>query len=349
MLDVLLGAQPECWTLGEFQLLDIGAGRQMECGCHAQLSQCDFWGPILHRIRRTITFPIGYYRSGRHPNGRVVRWHLLPSILLGRPLRAEWPLAHTYAASNLAALEEVRYAAEQHQEKVRWFVDASKDPYRLHWLQASGYFDIKVIHLIRRPEGFVWNMMRSANTRGIGGVIKYTSRWIVDNFISSLLLKRAFSPEHVKVVHYEDLARDPEAVVGGLCSWLAVPFDAARAYGTRFETNHGIAGNRPRWDELEVRFEETWRLSLSKFHKILISLLTAPFVAFRQKREPVEATSAGAVKATGRAPPRWTAGRSSPSGLPLQIGTSPLPRPTTRYGRTLRVVERGRGLVPRKT
>ena len=162
LLDVLLGAQPECWTLGEFQFLDIGVGRQIPCGCQSPLGQCDFWGPILERVRRSMSFPIGYFRSGRHPNGKVVRWSLLPSILTGGPLPTQKSVAEAYATSNLRALEEAKEAAEDHQEAVTWLIDASKDPYRLLWLQASGHFDIRVIHLVRRPEGFVANMMRSA-------------------------------------------------------------------------------------------------------------------------------------------------------------------------------------------
>lgn len=286
LLDVLLGAQPECWTLGEFHLLDIGVGRQMPCGCHRQFGHCDFWGPIVDRVRRTLRFPLGYFRSGRFPNGKVVRWPLLPSILTGRPLPVHRPAAEAYAISNLAALDEARYAAEQHQEKVTWLIDASKDPYRLLWLQASGHFDIRVIHLIRRPEGFVANMMRSANASGTAAVVKYAGRWLVDNLIGLALIWRMFWPEAVKSVHYEDLANDPNAVIRDLCDWLDVPFEADRTEGTRYEVNHGIGGNRPRWDAMTVNFDEAWRVTMPSTHQKLISLLTAPLAFLRHRQEP---------------------------------------------------------------
>lgn len=285
LLDVLLGAQPECWTLGEFHLLDIGVGRQMPCGCHQQLGQCGFWGPIVERVRRTIRFPLGYFRSGRFPSGKVVRWSLLPSILTGRPLPAQRPAAEAYALTNLAALDEARFAALQQQEKVTWLVDASKDPYRLLWLQASGHFDLRVIHLIRRPEGFVANMMRSANASGMTAVVKYVGRWLVDNLIGRALIWRMFWPEAVKTVHYEDLATDPSAVIGDLCHWLEVPFETDRTEGTRYDVNHGIGGNRPRWDDMAVNFEEAWRLTMPSAHQRLISLLTAPLAFLKHRRD----------------------------------------------------------------
>ncbi|MGI9494021.1 MAG: sulfotransferase [Geminicoccaceae bacterium] len=283
LLDVLLGAQPECWTLGEFQLLDIGVGRQMQCGCHHQLSQCDFWGPVVTRVRRILRFPLGYFRSGRYPCGKVVRWGFLPSIALGQPLPAHRLAAEAYAISNLAAMDEAKHAAEQHQDKVTWLVDASKDPYRLLWLQTSGYFDIRVIHLIRRPEGFVSNMMRSANASGTVAVIKYAGRWVVDNVIGWAVLWRMFWPEAVKTVHYEALATNPEGVIGDICSWLDVPFEADRTQGTRHQVNHGIAGNRRRWESLPVNFQETWRITMPSFHQKLIAVFTTPLWPFRHR------------------------------------------------------------------
>ncbi len=280
LLDVLLGAQPECWTLGEFQLLDIGVGRQMPCGCGSPLGQCSFWEPILERVRRSIRFPIGYFRSGRHPSGKVVRWPFLPSIVAGGPLPTQQPAAEAYAVSNLVALEETRDAIEEGGEEVTWLVDASKDPYRLLWLQASGHFDIRVIHLVRRPEGFVANMMRSADVQGPGPTIRYAARWLVDNLIGLALLWRMFWPEAVKRVRYEDLAADPEAVLGGICRWLDVPFEPGRAHDTGAEVNHGVAGNRPRWEAVEVTFEETWRTTMPPAQQRLISFLTAPLTHF---------------------------------------------------------------------
>ncbi len=276
LLDVLLGAQPECWTVGEFQLLDIGVGRHAPCGCHAPLGQCEFWGPILERVRRSIRFPLGHFRSGKHPNGKVVRWSLLPSILTGGPLPTQQAVAEAYAVSNLTALEEAKEAAEDHQDEVAWLIDASKDPYRLLWLQASGHFDIRVIHLVRRPEGFVANMMRSAGRDGTSQVVKYAGRWLIDNLIGVALLWRMFWPDAVKRVCYEDLASDPERTLGEICAWLDVSFDPDRTAETRYAINHGVAGNRPRWEALPVTFEENWRTTMPPQHQRLISLITAP-------------------------------------------------------------------------
>jgi hypothetical protein len=305
LLDVLLGAQPECWTVGEFQLLDIGVGRQLPCGCNRPLGQCDFWSPILERVRRSMRFPIGYFRSGRHPNGKVVRWPLLPSILTGGPLPMQRALAEAYAASNLRALEEAKEAAEAHRDRVAWLIDASKDPYRLLWLQASGHFDIRVIHLVRRPEGFVANMMRTAGAQGTGAVIRYAGRWLVDNLIGVALLWRMFWPEAVRRVRYEDLATDPEGTLGRICAWLEVPFDPERVHTTRFDVNHGVAGNRPRWEAMPVIFQETWRATMPPAHIRLIGLVTAPLQRLwrRSDGQAGDLASGGDRKRLQSAPP----------------------------------------------
>ncbi len=311
LLDVLLGAQPECWTLGEFQLLDIGVGRQMPCGCHQQLSQCEFWRPVVNRVRQTLRFPLGYFRSGRHPCGKVLRWEFLPSILMARPLSFQRIAAEAYGVSNFTALDEARYAAEQHQDKVSWLIDASKDPYRLLWLQSSGHFDIRVIHLIRRPEGFVSNMMRSADASGTLAVVKYAGRWLIDNVIGLAILWRMFWPETVKTVHYEELAADPESVIGDICHWLEVPFEADRTHSTRYDVNHGIAGNRPRWESLAVNFEETWRITMSNFHQRLISYLTAPLWSLRLAKNPNKSEHRNGLLDHRRGQSSWLASRDS--------------------------------------
>ena len=314
LLDVLLGAQPECWTLGEFQLLDIGVGKQIPCGCCTPLGQCEFWGPVVERVRRAIRFPLGYFRSGRHPNGKVVRWSLLPSILTGGPLPTQRPAAEAYAISNLIALEEAKEAAEDYQDEVRWLIDASKDPYRLLWLQASGHFDIRVIHLVRRPEGFVANMMRSADAHGLAPIIRYGLRWLVDNLISLALLWRMFWPDAVKRVRYEDLARYPEETLADICGWLDISFDPERVQTTRYDVNHGVAGNRPRWEALAVSFEETWRITMPPAHRRLISILTAPLRSVWWPDRPLPASlRSGSRHSRRRNLPPWMTRSSSGS------------------------------------
>ncbi|MGI9420689.1 MAG: sulfotransferase [Geminicoccaceae bacterium] len=312
LLDVLLGAQPECWTLGEFQLLDIGVGRQAPCGCHSPLGQCDFWEPILERMRRSMRFPIGHFRSGRHPNGKVVRWSLLPSILTGGPLPTQRSAADAYATSNLRAIEEAKEAAENRQDEVAWLIDASKDPYRLLWLQASGHFDIRVIHLVRRPEGFVANMMRSAGSRSTGAAVKYAGRWLVDNLIGTALLWRMFWPDAVKRVRYEDLATDPERTLGEICHWLGVSFDPDRTQTTRYDVNHGVAGNRPRWEALPVTFEENWRATMPPLQRRLISLVTAPLARlWNSRRAPERSWNTNGNAMSRDAVPPWMTRSSS--------------------------------------
>ena len=107
-------------------------------------------------------------------------------------------------------------------------------------------------------------------------VIKYAGRWLADNLIGVALLWRMFWPEAVKRIRYEDLASDPERTLGEICNWLDISFDADRTSSTRFAVNHGVAGNKPRWESLPVTFEENWRVTMPPLHQRLISLVTAP-------------------------------------------------------------------------
>jgi hypothetical protein len=129
------------------------------------------------------------------------------------------------------------------------------------WLAASGRFDLRVIHLVKDPRAFVYSIYRHAS-----GLSRFTlplraaARWQIENRMFCAAANY-LPPETVRVVRYEELARDPSHTISELCRWLEVPSDFASVPGIS-RVNHGIAGNPSRFGPKHIVFDEKWKAKL---------------------------------------------------------------------------------------
>ena len=277
LLDLLLHAQPQIWSVGEAQILpwELRAERA-PCGCGAELRACPFWSPILPRIPLAGAVPpIEHFREA-HGRGRVLRWEHLNDLLRGRVGARRADAAREYGAHNRRYLEAVKDAAEELRgHPVEWLVDASKDPYRLLWLESSGLFDVRVVHLVKDPRAFVHSMTRADQKRGRRS-LRFAARWVVENALFRRLCERGFAADRKLRLRYEDLTRAPERTLETLGAWLGTRLDARFGDGFRAVENHCVAGNRMRWRADGIRFDESWRESLPKELARAVWTLTWP-------------------------------------------------------------------------
>ena len=156
----------------------------------------------------------------------------------------------------------VRAAAEKCSgNKVRFLVDASKDPYRLLWMAASDCFDLHVIHLVKDPRAFVHSMTRSED-RPRRRVARFTARWIIENALMHRLVNQAFSGRS-KTILYEDLASDPIGVMDKIGSWLGIEYTPEIVGAFRQVENHAVSGNKMRWSDAPIALDERWKAHIS--------------------------------------------------------------------------------------
>src|SRR5205807_4863009 len=102
----------------------------------------------------------------------------------------------------------------------------SKSPYRLLWLKETGQFDVRVIHLVKDPRAFVYSTCK--NQHGISrtwGLGKAALRWTFENHLFERLFRSHFSGQDVMRLRYDDLATNPQGVLGQICRWLELPRD----------------------------------------------------------------------------------------------------------------------------
>ncbi len=258
LLDLLLGAHPEIWTLGEAQHLKLWRDDSLACGCGEPLPDCPFWRDILP----TLTLDgFDHFRDNDH-QGRVLRPEHLLDVATGRCLLpSHRAAAEAYGALNAPMFEAARSAAaELTGTEPRWLVDASKDPYRLLWLEASGRFDVRVVHLVKDPRAFVWSMTRKPGAGTAQRRARFAARWAIENALMRRLT--ATFGERGRTLRYETLASDPDRTMGDLGAWLGCGYPADGVATFRKAVNHAVSGNKMRFEERPVSLDESWRRGL---------------------------------------------------------------------------------------
>jgi hypothetical protein len=281
LLDLLLGAHPNIWTLGEAQLLPWELrDPDAVCGSGEPIQESVFWGEILEEIPTDFSgYHVGFFRNEKKV-GQVLRWKLVPDLLRGT-VSSRWaePAAE-YAEKNARYFRAARKEA-QHRTgtSIDWLVDASKDPYRLLWLQASDQFDIRVVHALKDPRAFVYSMTKNELPWKANRVLRFAGRWIIENALMARLCRTAFAPENVWTQRYETLATAPEDTMATLGKWLGIEYDPERVHKFRDYENFAISGNMMRWRESEddIRLDERWKRELPALYACFIDLIASPF------------------------------------------------------------------------
>jgi hypothetical protein len=286
LLDLLLGAHPQIWTVGEaINLPFLLATNRKPCGCGIPLRCCAFWKDILPLLPLGKgRYPIGYFRDQYfHKNklrSRQLRldlfWTLITGFLRRQCQQADGLALAEFGRNNAEYFRIVWRAAQQHQgDEIRWLVDASKNPHRLFWLQKSGHFSFRVIHLVKDPRGFVTSLTRPNYPRGL--VYRSARRWAFNSMISVLLCRTQFEKKQVLQVRYEELASRTEFVMERIGKWLGIE-DLSNAH-ERFRnyTNHAVSGNPMRWENTGLYLDERWKTELPRLDAAVVHLLTWPF------------------------------------------------------------------------
>lgn len=265
LLELMLNTHPAIWTVGEAHQLPWELRRRMTgCGCGTAVGECDFWKPLLARIPLDADVPIDWFREG-HGTGRVLRWAHLARIAGLGSRHLDQPMEQ-YADTNWRYLSTVKEAAEAHAGRpMRWLVDASKCPYRLFWLGQSDLFDIRIVHLMKGPRGFVYSMTKQRlpkrDLEQLRITVRMSGRWLVENSIMSAACS-AFDHSQWLRVQYEELAGDPRGALDRIGNWLGLSFPDNAVSDFREFENHGIGGNEMRGKNTPIRLDEKWRRHL---------------------------------------------------------------------------------------
>ena len=272
LLDLLLNSRSGIWSLGELDVLRHELHHDNRpCGCGKPIIECPFWKKVIPDLPLKAPVNVDYFRE-TYSTGRVLRLHHLPDLIRQSVHSKRAPEADLYAETNANLLSTIKSAAEEYAgREIRYLVDASKDVYRLFWLQRSPQFDVRVLHLTKDPRGFVCSNLKDNPPNPFQKTIRMAGRWLIQNSLMRYVGQRSDAP--YRLVRYEDLARKPKSELQGISDWLSLP--SRGKFSIRESENHAASGNDMRWREEDIYLDDAWRHDLPRFLQHLVWTMTS--------------------------------------------------------------------------
>lgn len=265
LLTFLLHAHPKIATAGEMKgdSLDV---EKYRCSCGEPIGRCRFWQRLVARIREMgIPFDLsdvwtqsGFRIPGAPLANRIVRHrHRSRPLELCRDVFMALSPACRRAFDRIVRTNEVFVQAVTELTGRPIFVDSSKDPIRLKYLCAIEAFRTKVIYIARDGRAVMLSNMKHLSMSPELAAREWVS---AQREISCAL--RAFAPPSRVLIRYEDLCRDPRAVMARVFKFIGVePEEAAIDFRA---LEHHILGNSMRLDNRsEIQLDVRWLKELS--------------------------------------------------------------------------------------
>lgn len=278
LLESMLGAHSQVATAGELHIWphELRRGGVQPCGCGRAVPECPFWNEVRRRADPLAQDGPGldFFREA-HNHGRTLRPRRLaafgPAPTTRLPEREQ---IAAYGWNNAAIFQAFSDTwADERGEAPQWVVDASKDPYRLAWLARSGLFQIKVIHLVKNPRGFVYSVTKrhihgenGRPPRSVAVQLYYATRqavaWTVQNGLFTRLAEHVLPPTSYLLLQYETLASQPHRTFQQVCEHVGIPYEEAAVEAFREAAVHTIAGNPMRYERRGIALDERWKTQL---------------------------------------------------------------------------------------
>ncbi len=255
LLDLMLNAHPEISSVGELKQLTRYArferdrGRLPRCSCGApNLGRCPFW---------TKVDEVAKARGGRN---------------LGELNVEDYAEVETFQRDNALLFRAIAEATDKDV-----IVDSSKQIERLALLLQNRDIDVFPIFLVRDPKGQICSSLRKNGKqhklgKGYNSLFRLigTYSW-TNRRIYSVVKHRPHA-----VVHYENLAMDPEGTLSALMASFGMAFHPRQLEWVEPE-RHNISGNRMRFAaSSKVKLDERWRRSLTLAQRVAIEAGTLP-------------------------------------------------------------------------
>jgi len=221
----------------------------------------------------------------QHDGGKTLRLERLREFGAYSPPEKTRRQVMQYGSNNATIFRTFAdLVAEETGERPVWLVDASKDPYRLLWLQRSGRFNIKVIHMVKNPRGYIYSAikrwLKSDDPLRVLKRLYYTSRqsvaWVIQNRLISSVAEHHLSSGNHMLLRYEDFAPQPKEMFHTVCELIGVDYVPSAVDNFREGSRFTIAGNPMRYEDRGIYLDEKWKTRLPLSSRYLAELVTSP-------------------------------------------------------------------------
>jgi hypothetical protein len=252
MLEEVLSNHQKIMTFGELQEVIhsyIPQGRP--CSCGVNVHECNFWKPLKKKILNMKSLKKFRIHQGQ---GKVIRLKELIKIFFNFKVNLKDP----YVKENY----ELFKTLDELNRNENYFIDSSKDPYRLHYLSSIKNLNIIAIHIFKNPKAYVYSL----NKKGKKSFIRYLKsilRYNIENKIIRYVIKK----NNLKQINifYDNFCNDTEKEIKKI---IINPYfnlndkneNSILTSFKRSKTNkHAIAGNSMRKSFNEIQYDDKWK------------------------------------------------------------------------------------------
>ncbi len=275
MLDMLIGGHSKAASLGEFSFLGKAIALDQTCGCGTSVKECTEWNKVFE----TVLIEKGVDLLEKPYALR--QWDTKASVVIDKSQQTFWYLLTAKFRSALCKFRFQRLtrfklsfpsSLKRGVENTlylyriiltKWeksiVIDSSKNINKALALADAAPESIKVILLVRDGRG-VFHSRRST------GFSRKESLYGWKNYYENAfnLIEKNLKPDQYRIVRYEEVATNPEAVLRDLCKWIGVMYEdemADLSSGVR----HLVNGNDTRFKrDKGLKLDERWKTELDR-------------------------------------------------------------------------------------
>ena len=269
ILDMMLGAHPRAFSTGSVDVIDQFVETDNYCTCRRSLADCPVWGAALGAdARGGPSVPPSLNVQGQVRKALAI----VPAIVRGRP--SSMPVDEIEL--NWRLMDEVERVTG-----AEVLVDSSKTLMRFARMAAlRPGRDLRMIHLVRDPRGFVLSRSKSRavpTSRGEPGRTRQQHAafafvdWVVQNVFVAVYGRLQRRGRYM-VVAYEDLVAEPAATLERICAFLGLDFEPELQLPPLEGEFHLIGGNAARLVFTELRPDVRWRTELPRSQRWIVQL-----------------------------------------------------------------------------
>jgi hypothetical protein len=278
LLEILLGRHHKGFAIGEFHLLPFDFNNNNQpCGCGESVSNCDFWKKVVSDDIDIINHPLFTLFREKYGKGKILRFNYIKSIFLKCEYFKICAKAKNdmYVNLNYQLFKSVLKHASTLKNKPSFIIDSSKDLYRLLLLSCSDKIDLRVVHLTKSPEAYVFGAIKkTTGLRKSVLTIRMSIRWIVENYLINKVGKISkVSYCHLK---YDNLVSDPHRSLRKISEFIGENYDENMLSNCESKAQHGIAGNLIRLKNGSIKHDKSWIVLMPLVKKIIVRVICYP-------------------------------------------------------------------------
>lgn len=265
LLDMLLGSNEQVTSLGEVYLLSRYARENANCTCGQPVDECEFWHTVEGELRsivgnhalRLSEYPLTIEEQIQSLHRRLPSLSDLLLVLgnrtLWRALSGRSQVARRYAEASQNALRLFEVVSAMNRTPI--IVDSSKYALPMKSLYLAAPDRTRIVFLVR--DGRATSLSLAKRHRV--SFEEAARTWKRYNWNLQLAM-RSIPKEHVELVRYEDLCRDPTATLARIAAFVGAQ-SPLHPQPLEKDKYHNIGGNpmRFRRDEVEIRLDEKWK------------------------------------------------------------------------------------------